>query len=123
MILDDTLKGSRASMELLDVGDFLEYVKNRFSDVLLPVNTITKQGLLGKGYICGLFLCFLYVYDLTIHMLVILLCSLGAFGVVHKGEMTSPDGSLTAVAIKTIKCEICYLLSMYMLNINNTYIA
>ena len=36
-------------MELLDVGDFLEYVKNRFSDVLLPVTTITKQGLLGKG--------------------------------------------------------------------------
>ena len=123
MILDDTLKGSRTSMEPLDVEGFLEYVKNRFSDVLLPVNTITKQGLLGKGYICRLFLCFLYVYDLTIHMLVILLCSLGAFGVVHKGEMTSPDGRLTAVAIKTIKCEICHLLSTYMPHINNTYVA
>ena len=34
----------------------------------------------------------------------ILLYTLGAFGVVHKGEMVLSDGSVKAVAIKTIKC-------------------
>ena len=28
----------------------------------------------------------------------------GAFGVVHKGELRSSDGSMKAVAIKSIKC-------------------
>ena len=33
---------------------------------------------------------------------------LGAFGVVHKGEMIASDGILKAVAIKTIKCQFKY---------------
>ena len=32
---------------------------------------------------------------------------LGAFGVVHKGEMIASDGTVKAVAIKTIKCKFC----------------
>jgi len=32
--------------------------------------------------------------------------NLGAFGVVHKGELTETDGSVMPVAIKTIKCEL-----------------
>ena len=30
----------------------------------------------------------------------------GAFGVVHKGELKTSDGALNTVAIKTIKCEL-----------------
>jgi len=36
------------------------------------------------------------------------LCCLGAFGVVHKGEMMTSDGNVKTVAIKTIKCEYNY---------------
>ena len=32
---------------------------------------------------------------------------IGAFGVVHKGEMIASDGIAKAVAIKTIKCMFC----------------
>jgi len=31
--------------------------------------------------------------------------SLGAFGVVHKGDLVTSDGTVKAVAIKTIKCK------------------
>ena len=34
---------------MLEVNQFLQYVKSKFSEVLLPVENITKQGLLGKG--------------------------------------------------------------------------
>ena len=34
-----------------------------------------------------------------------LLSLIGAFGIVHKGEMISSDGIVKAVAIKTIKCK------------------
>jgi len=30
---------------------------------------------------------------------------LGAFGIVHKGELVESDGSIAPIAIKTIKCE------------------
>ena len=33
----------------------------------------------------------------------------GAFGVVHKGELKASDGTLKTVAIKTIKCELLYV--------------
>jgi len=34
------------------------------------------------------------------------MCTLaGAFGVVHKGRLLSSDGTMKAVAIKTIKCK------------------
>ena len=42
--------GKHSSMQLLEVNDFLLSVKDKFSEVLLPVESITKQGLLGKGY-------------------------------------------------------------------------
>ena len=48
-ISDDILKTSKSSL-LLEVNNFLDYVQDKFSEVLLPVDTITKQGLLGKGY-------------------------------------------------------------------------
>ena len=43
------MKASKNSL-LLEVNHFLYYVQDKFSEVLLPVDTITKQGLLGKGY-------------------------------------------------------------------------
>ena len=43
------LKSSQSSL-LLEANQFLQYVKEKFSEVLLPVESITKQGLLGKGY-------------------------------------------------------------------------
>ena len=43
------MKSSRSSLQL-EVNHFLYYVQDKFSEVLLPVDTITKQGLLGKGY-------------------------------------------------------------------------
>ena len=49
-ISDDALKASKSSL-LLEVNNFLDYVQDKFSEVLLPVDTITKEGLLGKGYI------------------------------------------------------------------------
>ena len=47
-ILDNLLKASKSSL-LLEVNQFLDYVQNTFSEVLLPVDTVIKQGLLGKG--------------------------------------------------------------------------
>ena len=40
---------------------------------------------------------------------------IGAFGVVHKGEMIASDGIAKAVAIKTIKCKFCYCIYMYVI--------
>ena len=39
---------------------------------------------------------------------------IGAFGMVHKGDMTTSDGSVKAVAIKTIKCTLvfCFMYSV-----------
>ena len=48
-IIAETLQGSRSS-QLLEVDQFLQFVKNTFSEVLISVESITKQGLLGKGY-------------------------------------------------------------------------
>ena len=48
--IEETLSGSRSSLQLLGVKQFLDYVKDQFSQILLPADTITKQGLLGKGY-------------------------------------------------------------------------
>ena len=50
-------------------------------------------------------------------------CSIGAFGVVHKGEMISSDGTVKAVAIKTIKCEIIKHLHIHTYDMTHTYIA
>jgi len=46
------------------------------------------------------------IYLSSSHIITLyLLCFLGAFGVVHKGEMMTSDGNVKTVAIKTIKCE------------------
>ena len=108
--IEETLSGSRSSLQLLEVKQFLDYVKDQFSQVLLPADTITKQGLLGKGYRTTLYAwqiynCSFSLKSKAISLLPLPLCSLGAFGVVHKGEMTTSDGDVIAVAIKTIKCE------------------
>ena len=50
IILEEILENNRGSL-LLEVNEFLQYVKEKFSGVLLPVDTITKQGLIGKGYL------------------------------------------------------------------------
>ena len=47
--ISEALQRSQSSL-LLEVNQFLQYVKDKFSEVLLPVESITKQGLLGKGY-------------------------------------------------------------------------
>ena len=46
---NDTLGRSRSSLQILEVNDFLLSVKEKFTEVLLPVESISKQGLLGKG--------------------------------------------------------------------------
>ena len=45
----EQLKDSKTSLPL-EVDQFLQNVTDKFSEVLLPVKSITKQGLLGKGY-------------------------------------------------------------------------
>lgn len=75
-----------------ETKDFLQSVKQKFSDVLIPVDNITKQDLLGKGN-------FLYQSCMqNVHI------ALGAFGVVFKGDLQLSDGSMVPVAIKTIAC-------------------
>ena len=32
-----------------EINEFLQYARSKFSEALLPVENITKQGLLGKG--------------------------------------------------------------------------
>ena len=55
----ESLKRSRSSL-LLEVNQFLQYVKDKFSDVILPVESITKQSLLGKGTVCDYNSCCLH---------------------------------------------------------------
>ena len=38
--------------------------------------------------------------------------SVGAFGMVHKGELLMPDGNARAVAIKAIKCKSLFVTYM-----------
>ena len=46
-IISDAIRNST----MQEMNQFLHYVKNKFSEVLLPVESIAKQGLLGKGYV------------------------------------------------------------------------
>jgi len=53
---------------------------------------------------------------------------LGAFGIVHKGELISADGAIKAVAIKTIKCKCHLMIDAYFgiakyFNVCSTYIV
>ena len=62
--------------------------------MLIPADNITKQDLLGKGNV-------LYQSCMqTIHIIAI-----GAFGIVFKGDLRLPDGSMVPVAIKTMACK------------------
>ena len=47
-VISEAFKRSKSSL-LLEVNQFLQYVKDKFFDVLLPVESIAKQSLLGKG--------------------------------------------------------------------------
>ena len=47
--ISEELKTNRNSL-LLEINQFLQCIKDKFSEVLLPVKSISKQGLLGKGY-------------------------------------------------------------------------
>jgi len=46
--LDETLKTNWGTL-LKEVNHFLLYVQDKFSEVLIPVDNITKQDLIGKG--------------------------------------------------------------------------
>ena len=46
--LGDPLRASRGSL-LDEMSHILHYVQDKFSEVLIPKDRITKQGLIGKG--------------------------------------------------------------------------
>ncbi|XP_065909293.1 uncharacterized protein [Dysidea avara] len=64
-----------STSSLFEINQLIQYVKEKFSEVLLPAEAVTRLDFLGKG----------------------------AFGIVHKGELVTSDGIIKAVAIKTIK--------------------
>jgi len=72
--------------------EFLVCVKEKFSDVLLPIENITKQDILGKGNH------FFFMLVPKAYRCIII----GAFGVVHKGDLKLSDESTIPIAIKTI---------------------
>jgi len=45
-ILDDLTESTNS---LLEINQFLQYVKDKFSEVLLPAEVVTKLDLIGKG--------------------------------------------------------------------------
>jgi len=45
-ILDDLTESTNS---LLEINQFLQYVKDTFSEVLLPAEVVTKLDLIGKG--------------------------------------------------------------------------
>jgi len=81
------------------VDQLLHHVKEKFSELLLPVETVTKLDLIGKGN---------NLKYLTFVLRIMLYLTLGAFGMVHKGKLVMPDSSVKIVAIKTIKCKSYY---------------
>ena len=93
------LKGDgdgRHTVSTADVNQFLQHIETKFSDVLIPANQILTQEYIGKG--------FTYVY-MHVHICYSNTYNLGAFGLVHKGELRGVDGAVSPVAIKTIKCK------------------
>ena len=84
----------RHTVSTADVNQFLQHIETKFSDVLIPANQILTQEYIGKG--------FTYVY---MHVCYSNTYNLGAFGLVHKGELRGEDGAVSPVAIKTIKCK------------------
>jgi len=81
------------------VDQLLHHVREKFSEVLLPVETVTKLDLIGKG---NKFKIFYLTFVLCISYVVL---TIGAFGMVHKGKLIMSDSSVKNVAIKTIKCK------------------
>ena len=80
----------------IDRNQFLKMVKKTFSDVLIPIEYVSTQDLLGKGKLYNIYVWLASSFDLMY---------IGAFGVVHKGEFIDSDGSMMPIAIKTIKCK------------------
>ena len=77
-----------------DINQLLQHVETKFSDVLIPASQIVTQEYLGQG---------MYIKRYILQLLQCIY--LGAFGVVHKGELKDLDGAMSPVAIKTIKCK------------------
>ena len=105
---NDSLKSSDNSLHT-QINNFLQHVKEKFSEVLLPVEDVTKLEMIGKGmHICmkplapGL--------NLITFTLLQIYHYVGAFGMVYKGKLVMPDSSVKAVAIKIIKCKCSNLL-------------
>ena len=88
-------------MTSAEIDQFLEMVKQTFSDVLFPIEYITQQDFLGQGNVLNEVAIVIARYDETWWTM---LCA-GAFGVVHKGDFVDSDGSMMPIAIKTIKCK------------------
>ncbi|XP_065909680.1 tyrosine-protein kinase receptor UFO-like [Dysidea avara] len=70
----EEMSGNKSSAIKHMLNELLLTIKEKFSDVLIPSDCIKKQDQVGKG----------------------------AFGVVHKGELTNADGSVIPIASKTI---------------------
>ena len=101
------------TLYILEVNHFLHHVKEEFSEVLLAVETIAKLELIGKGsynelpnnnYIYAYVRMYLLLFTYT-YVAMYVCTYIGAFGMVHKGEIVTSDGRINAVAIKTIKCK------------------
>ena len=82
-----------------DIHQFLQYVERKFSDVLILASQLVTQEYLGKGM-------YMFTRALNYEYIILLLrISIGAFGLVHRGTLNGLDGTMSTVAIKTIKCE------------------
>ena len=83
------------------LNELLLTIKEKFSDVLIPSDCIKKQDQVGKGKDELRSLSIVFHFNLLSFSHCIIL---GAFGVVHKGELTNADGSVIPIASKTITC-------------------
>lgn len=87
----------RKTSVVMELDQLLSHVKETFSEILLPVESVTKLEILGKGT----WLVSIQNITFLVHL------SIGKFGVVHKGNLLTDDGNHKVVAIKTIKCKLC----------------
>ena len=96
---------------MLEIGSLKYYYQWKVSRNKAYLEKVIK--ILHMISVCiyfGMYVCILHMC--TVAKLVCLCCMphVGAFGVVHKGELKACDGTLNkTVAIKTIKCELLYV--------------
>ena len=50
--IDESIRTSKSS--LLELSQLLQYVKDKFSEVLLPAECVTRLDFLGKGIVNGI---------------------------------------------------------------------